>query len=283
MGRRRIVVIDDDTVVLDQLARMIRETGATVYTGTSGLDALDLIRKQPPVEVLVSDIAMSGLSGLTLARTAREELGGRAPQLILTCNEPSTDLMACAIRAGAVGFLVKPVQRGELHGAVARALMRAASVDEAVTCDASDASDASDDAVPTAALDSLHAPDTSRPDGVLKMFRWMAEEQRVRAKYFEPGICTGAAWSILVELMHTTLQGKVECVSSTAVGSGVPISTALRHIEILAQMGLVERIQDSNDRRRIVIRLTGKGAGLMEKYIADVTTDSSLEFDTRIN
>jgi CheY-like chemotaxis protein/DNA-binding MarR family transcriptional regulator len=277
MGRRRIVVIDDDPVVLDQLARMIRETGATVYTGTSGLDALDLIRKQPPVEVLVSDIAMSGLSGLTLARTAREELGGRAPQLILTCNEPSTDLMACAIRAGAVGFLVKPVQRGELHGAVARALMRAASVDEAVTCDASN------DAVPTAALDSLHAPDTSGPDGVLKMFRWMAEEQRVRAKYFEPGICTGAAWSILVELMHTTLQGKVECVSSTAVGSGVPISTALRHIETLAQMGLVERIQDSNDRRRIVIRLTGKGAGLMEKYIADVTSDSSLEFAAGIN
>lgn len=64
------------------------------------------------------------------------------------------------------------------------------------------------------------------------------------------------AWDMMLDLLAAAHQGRQVSVSSLCYASGVPNSTALRHIEHLDQLGLVERTPDPEDHRRAFIRAT---------------------------
>ncbi len=70
MGRR-VLVVDDDALVLDLTASMLEELGCDVLQARSGRDALGKIADDQSIEVLITDINMPGLSGAELAQRAR--------------------------------------------------------------------------------------------------------------------------------------------------------------------------------------------------------------------
>jgi DNA-binding response OmpR family regulator len=111
--RRTILVVDDDPQIRNVIAEALHDEGYRVRAAADGLKALREIAADPP-DVVIADIRMPGLDGITLAeRLARRS--ATPPVILMSADRPG---LACAGRA----FLAKPFQLDELSGAVARAL-----------------------------------------------------------------------------------------------------------------------------------------------------------------
>jgi len=71
MMGRRVLVVDDEPLVLDAVALMLEELGCETVQARSGTDALGKIAQDQTIDVLIADINMPGLDGLSLATRAR--------------------------------------------------------------------------------------------------------------------------------------------------------------------------------------------------------------------
>ena len=74
---RRVLVVDDDLLVLEVVAFMLEELGCEPLRARSGTEALGTIANDQTIDVLITDINMPGLDGSTLAtwvRSFRPEL-----------------------------------------------------------------------------------------------------------------------------------------------------------------------------------------------------------------
>ncbi len=73
-GRKlRIVSVDDDPLVSFNTSAMLEEMGHTVFTAVSGTRALEILRGEDPIDLLITDQAMPGMKGSELAATIRAE------------------------------------------------------------------------------------------------------------------------------------------------------------------------------------------------------------------
>ena len=75
------------------------------------------------------------------------------------------------------------------------------------------------------------------------------------------------AWEMLAELMRARLSSEKLSVTSLALSSQSPATTALRRIEDLIQCGLATRTPDPVDRRRSYVELTPEGAKRMQVFL----------------
>jgi two-component system, cell cycle response regulator CpdR len=71
MMGRRVLVVDDDLLVLEVVAFMLEELGCEPLRARSGTEALGTIANDQTIDVLITDINMPGLDGSTLATWAR--------------------------------------------------------------------------------------------------------------------------------------------------------------------------------------------------------------------
>ena len=115
---RQILIVDDDRQVLKYLAEVVRETGYDIVTCERFADAKALLSTTRP-ELLLTDIRLGAYNGLQLAIYAQSRHPG-IPIIVLTGYEDPT-LREQAKSSGAV-FLVKPVRREDLLGAIRKAI-----------------------------------------------------------------------------------------------------------------------------------------------------------------
>lgn len=111
-----VLVVEDDTEVLDLVEIALRDEGHTVITATDGRKALAALERHPEVVALVSDVVMpNGLSGVTLGHEARR----RRPDLavLLMSGYPRDELNGGAGMEG-FAFLSKPFRPAELAARV---------------------------------------------------------------------------------------------------------------------------------------------------------------------
>ncbi len=73
---KRILVVDDDPLVLDYASNVLQGCGYTVLAASDGADALTLLRNHSPIDLLFTDVVMPGLDGVEVARQARQESPG---------------------------------------------------------------------------------------------------------------------------------------------------------------------------------------------------------------
>ena len=66
-----ILVVEDDPIVLENTAAMLEEKGHRVVQASSGDGALRILHKEPAIDLVLTDYAMPGMSGLQLARAIR--------------------------------------------------------------------------------------------------------------------------------------------------------------------------------------------------------------------
>ena len=121
----RVVIAEDEAIIRLDLKEILEEEGYDVVGETGrGDEAIELVRELRP-DLVILDIKMPGLDGLTAARTiAGERL---AAVLILTAFS-QRELVEQARDAGALAYLVKPFQKSDLIPAIEMALGRFAEL-----------------------------------------------------------------------------------------------------------------------------------------------------------
>ena len=116
----RILVVDDDRLVLATVSHGLTQAGYEVIDADNGDDAILLARKHRP-ELALLDIRMEGKSGFDVAQTLRDAY--RIPFMFLSAFADEGTL-AQVQALGALDYLVKPLDVGQILPRVADALAR---------------------------------------------------------------------------------------------------------------------------------------------------------------
>ncbi len=129
----RLLVVDDETDLVEALARGLRREGYAVDTATSGTEALDKVAITA-YDLVCLDITMAGVDGRQVCRQIRGGAfaGDVAPRIIfLTARDAIEDRVA-GLDEGADDYLVKPFAFAELAARVRTLLRRDTSATDAV-------------------------------------------------------------------------------------------------------------------------------------------------------
>jgi DNA-binding response OmpR family regulator len=118
----RIVVAEDDRDIADLIAHYLQKAGWTAHVSATGDDALAYVRQQP-VDLVILDVMLPGLSGLEVCRALRADHTTSAlPIIMVTARAEETDRII-GLEIGADDYISKPFSPNELVARV-RALMR---------------------------------------------------------------------------------------------------------------------------------------------------------------
>jgi two-component system response regulator HydG len=118
-SRGRILVVDDQRNLRVTTALLLRAEGYTVFEAASGEEALAQLSSQS-VDLLLTDLKMEPMDGLTLLKKALEVVPGL--QVIMMTAFGSIETAVEAMRLGAYDYVTKPFKEGELRYRVERAL-----------------------------------------------------------------------------------------------------------------------------------------------------------------
>ena len=121
----RVVLADDHALVRAGMRSLLGTMAGVEVVGkaASGEEALELAEREKP-DVVLMDIAMRGMSGLDAAARMRERQAG--VRVIILSMHAGEEYVLQALRAGAVGYLLKDAATGELELAL-RSVMRGES------------------------------------------------------------------------------------------------------------------------------------------------------------
>ena len=114
----RILIVDDDAGQRSLLDSFLRGQGFTVVIASSGEQALEILRGTE-VSMMISDVRMSGITGLETLKRARKE-HAQMPVLLVTAYADIREAVG-AMRDGAVNYLAKPIDLDELLASVRQA------------------------------------------------------------------------------------------------------------------------------------------------------------------
>ena len=116
-----ILVVDDEQDIRRIFRILLESSGYQVAEAPNGLAAVEYIRQQPNVDLVLMDIMMPGLNGIEASRAIRERCS--APILFLTAKTQERDKLE-AYQAGGDDYLAKPFSHAELMMKVESLLRR---------------------------------------------------------------------------------------------------------------------------------------------------------------
>jgi len=116
-----LLVVDDEQVLRDAIARFLRDRGYQVSVAGSGTEALEHLRANK-VHLMLLDIRMPGMNGIDVVPEALEF----DPDLAIVMLSAVSDATSAAIsmQRGAIDYLTKPIELTDLVNAIQRALRR---------------------------------------------------------------------------------------------------------------------------------------------------------------
>src|SRR5437867_4391203 len=118
-ARPRILVVDDEASIRDLLSRTLALAEYEVDVSPDGRSALDRLRMYP-YDLLIADLKMPGLDGLTLIREAKR-LKPDLPVIIITGFSTESSAIE-AVNLGVAGYLTKPFRVPQVLAAASKAL-----------------------------------------------------------------------------------------------------------------------------------------------------------------
>lgn len=120
---KRLLLLDDDRLVLATLGEGLRQAGYRIVTASSVEEAEDVLA-EGEIDLAILDVRMPGLSGIDLARRLHAA-DSEVPFIFLTAYSDE-ELVEQASEAGAMGYVVKPADPDRLIPAIEAAFARAA-------------------------------------------------------------------------------------------------------------------------------------------------------------
>jgi two-component system chemotaxis response regulator CheY len=104
----KILVVDDSSTVRDEVASFLKTNGLDVAVAVDGKDGLAKMKADPGIKLVVSDVNMPNMDGLTMVEKIRGELGNSTVNVIMLTTESSPSMKERGKAAGIKGWIVKP-------------------------------------------------------------------------------------------------------------------------------------------------------------------------------
>ena len=259
-----ILVVDDDPACLDEYCDAIANLGYTVKSATSAPDALKQIAESQDIGVVITDVEMPTMDGISLLSEISNRFSLNRPivTLVLT-GHSSVQVATKAMQSQATDLLSKPVSIEQL----AEALRRASAYHFAMA-NRFQITALTKRLDPPVVRDRPAKRNSMPTEEELQAFtRMLLKFQHNKSKFFDPAVLTGPSWEILLDIAEATLRGEAVPASSASASTHVPLSTALRHVNNLVNAGLVRRWTDPTDKRRTLLELEPHAVAAMQRYL----------------
>mgnify|MGYP003426340864 FL=1 len=104
----KILIVDDSSTVRDEVAGFLKNAGLDVATAVDGKDGLAKLKADPGIKLVVSDVNMPNMDGLTMVEKIRGEMGNSTVNIIMLTTESSPSMKERGKAAGIKGWIVKP-------------------------------------------------------------------------------------------------------------------------------------------------------------------------------
>jgi response regulator NasT len=124
-SKGRILVADDDGLVLATLSAGLRELGYEILEASSGEEAVKVCLDKSP-DLAILDMRMPGMSGIEAASQITKT--SQVPFLFLSAFD-DTESVNQAVTEGALGYLVKPLNASQIAPSIEAALSRSSDMD----------------------------------------------------------------------------------------------------------------------------------------------------------
>jgi DNA-binding response OmpR family regulator len=175
---RKILVVDDEPVLVETIAYNLEQAGYQVITAADGASALQAARREVP-DLIILDIMLPEMDGLEVCRQLRRESStATTPIMMLTAKSDEIDKVV-GLEVGADDYVTKPFGRRELLARV-RALLRRSDY---VPLEAEKSAQETDNEVPRANRELVAGP--LRIDLAGRRVNCRGNEMELQPKQFE--------------------------------------------------------------------------------------------------
>ena len=120
--KSKVLVVEDYEDTREFMKFLLQDYGFDVSEATNGYEAIEAVKKQAP-DLILMDISMPGMDGLTAARRIRETSGSRRPTII-AITAYGEAARTKALEAGCDASLSKPIDFEDLEPVLSRYLSK---------------------------------------------------------------------------------------------------------------------------------------------------------------
>lgn len=234
----RVLLVEDDLALLSELAESMTLSGLSVATASRAEDAVLLVSRDSGIRVVVTDLSLGEIGGIELIRKLSKVRRNHELFFIVISGFTNVENAVSALRLGAFDFISKPIVIEELVDSIRKALRRTTS-------------------------EITVAPRRPSQSEVADL---MLLAGKHRASLFGHVLFDDPMWIIMVDLYASTLRGRSTSVKDLCIASGCTNTTALRHLNVLYDSGLIERVRDDADQRRVLVRPSQTAMQAMSEY-----------------
>lgn len=121
MKAKKLLLVDDDGLVLATFGKELRDAGYSVSLADRGDEGLRIAAQESPPDLAILDICMPGISGIETAQGLKQ-LG--VPAVFLSAYDDE-EYVKQAVEQGALGYMVKPIDVNKAIPTIEAALKRA--------------------------------------------------------------------------------------------------------------------------------------------------------------
>lgn len=104
-----ILLVDDNEVSAEIMGSILEDLGHTIALAGNGKEALNLLKSEPSVKLVITDLAMPEMDGLELIRQINNSDKFKDVQVMLLTGSEDESLVRKAADVGCTNYLVKPV------------------------------------------------------------------------------------------------------------------------------------------------------------------------------
>ena len=123
MAKPKVLIVDDETDVVEFIGRTLQTEGFDVVCAYDGIGALDLVDSEKP-DLVVLDIMMPMMSGYEVCEQIKSNPQTQDIPIICVSSAHTPDARALSLRVGAATLIVKPFRPAELVAQVRRYLKK---------------------------------------------------------------------------------------------------------------------------------------------------------------
>ena len=114
----QILVVDDSATVRNEVSSFLQQQGLNIETAIDGKDGLDKLKRESSIKLVISDVNMPNMDGLTMVEKLRNEVGNKSVNVIMLTTESDPRMKERGKAAGVKGWIVKPFNGNAVIGGI---------------------------------------------------------------------------------------------------------------------------------------------------------------------